>query len=132
MTDNVDRARSSYEAFARGDLDGALAMMHDDIEWHQAQGLPHGGIYRGLATVRAVVFDPIDDEWWDGFGADPEEFVALGDHVAVIGRYTARSRTTGAPLDVPFLHLWTFRDGLAVRFRQYTDTHGWVSALGVD
>ena len=51
---SVETVRSSYEAFARGDLDGALAMMDDDIEWHQAQGLPHGGIYHGLATVRAA------------------------------------------------------------------------------
>src|SRR5262249_49574524 len=39
--DNVAIARSSYEAFGRHDLDGALSMMDDDIEWHQAQGLPH-------------------------------------------------------------------------------------------
>ena len=24
-------------------------MMDDDIEWHQAQGLPHGGVYHGMA-----------------------------------------------------------------------------------
>ena len=41
---SVDAVRSSYEAFGRGDLDGALAMMDEDIVWHQAQGLPHGGL----------------------------------------------------------------------------------------
>src|SRR5579872_6199977 len=46
--DNVAIAKGSYEAFGRGDLDGALSMMDDDIEWHQAQGLPHGGVYSGL------------------------------------------------------------------------------------
>ena len=132
MTDNVEFARRSYEAFADGDLDGALAPMHEDIEWHQAQGLPHGGHYRGLDTVRAAIFDPIDAQWWEDFAADPEEFIGLGEHVVVLGRYSARARTTGALLDVPFLHLWTFRDGRAVRFRQFTDTRGWVEALGSD
>ena len=37
----VDIVRRSYEAFARGDLDGVMADMHPEIEWHQAQGLPH-------------------------------------------------------------------------------------------
>ena len=54
MTDHVDIARSSYEAFGRGDLDGALAMMDEAIEWHQAQGLPHGDVYQGLAAVSAT------------------------------------------------------------------------------
>ena len=126
---SVDAVRSSYEAFDRGDLDGALAMMDDDIVWHQAQGLPHGGVYHGLATVRANVFDPIDESWWENFRADPEEIIGLGDDVVVLGRYTARAKKTGAPLDVPFAHVWRFRDGKAVRFHQFTDTRGWVEAL---
>jgi ketosteroid isomerase-like protein len=127
---SVEAVRRSYEAFARGDLEGALAMMDDDIEWHQAQGLPHGGVYRGLAAVRAAVFDPLDEEWWEDFRADPDEVIGLGDDVVVLGRYTARAKATGAPLDVPFAHVWHFRDGRAVRFRQFTDTRGWVEALG--
>jgi uncharacterized protein len=129
--DNVDIARSSYEAFARQDLDGALAMMDDDIEWHQAQGLPHGGVYTGLADVRAAIFDPLDEEWWEDFDATPAEFLSCGDHVVVLGRYTGRGRRTGRALDIPFAHVWHFRDGRAVRFHQFTDTRGWVEALGL-
>jgi uncharacterized protein len=125
----IDAVRSSYEAFARHDLDGALAMMDDDIVWHQAQGLPHGGTYHGLATVRAKVFDPLDESWWDEFDAAPEEIIGLGDDVVVLGRYTARAKQTGKPLDVPFCHVWRFRDGKAVRFHQFVDTRGWVEAL---
>ena len=33
---SVEAVRSSYEAFAQSDLDRALAMMDDDIVWHQA------------------------------------------------------------------------------------------------
>ena len=130
--DNVAIARSSYEAFGRGDLDGALAMMHDDIEWHQAQGLPHGGIYHGLANVRAAIFDPLDEAWWEDFDATPTEFLVGGDHVVVLGRYTGRGKQTGAPLDIPFAHVWHFSGGRAVRFHQFTDTRGWVAALGLD
>jgi len=126
---NVAAARSSYEAFARGDLDGALAMMDDEIVWHQAQGLPHGGEYRGLGAVRAAIFDPLDEQWWDDFEAMPAEFIGCGNHVVVLGRYTARAKISGAPLDVPFAHLWLFHEGRAVRFHQFTDTRGWTDAL---
>jgi ketosteroid isomerase-like protein len=125
----VEAVRSSYEAFARGDLDGALALMDDEIVWHQAQGLPHGGVYHGLAAVRANVFDPIEDQWWEGFAATPDEVIGCGDHVVVLGRYTATAKASGAELDVPFAHVWRFRDGRAIRFHQFTDTRGWTDAL---
>lgn len=128
----AEAVRRSYEAFSRGDLDGALSLFAEDVEWHQAEGLPHGGVYRGLAEVRAAVFDPIRAEWWSAFDARPDEVVSCGDHVLVLGRYTGRSRASGAILDVPFAHVWTFQGERAVRFRQFTDTRGWVRALGFD
>jgi len=59
----VDIVKRSYEAFALDDLDAVMADMHPDIEWHQAQGLPHGGVYHGLQEVRRAIFDPLDEEW---------------------------------------------------------------------
>ena len=126
---NVAAVRRSYEAFARGDLDAVVAEMDPAIEWHQAQGLPHGGVYRGLEEVRRAIFEPLDEEWWDDFGAEPDELLDAGETVVVLGRYTGRAKRTGKPLDVPFAHVWTFRDGKAVLFRQYLDTAGWLEAL---
>jgi hypothetical protein len=126
---NVAAVRRSYEAFARDDLDGVVADMHEEIEWHQAQGLPHGGFYRGLVEVRRAIFEPLDEEWWDEFSADPDEFIDAGADVLVLGRYRGRAKGTGKELDVPFAHVWSFRDGKAVRFRQFLDTAGWVEAL---
>jgi ketosteroid isomerase-like protein len=129
---NEQIVRRSYEAFALGDLDGALADMADDIEWHQAQGLPHAGTYLGLAEVRANVFDPLDRDWWSEFSAVPHEFLDAGDEVVVLGRYRGVAKLTGRTLDVPFVHVWSMRGGKAWRFRQFLDTAGWVEALAAD
>lgn len=126
---NVEATRRAYEAFARGDMDAVVADMHPAIEWHQAEGLPHGGFYRGLDAVRQAIFDPLGEEWWDDFGADPDELLDAGDEVVVLGRYRGRAKRTGKPLDVPFVHIWSFRDGRAWRFRQFLDTAGWNDAL---
>ena len=127
--DNIAIARSSYEAFGRGDLDGALVMMDEDIEWHQAQGLPHGGLYHGVDEVRKNIFEPLDEAWWSEFSATPGEFLDAGSEVVVLGRYRGVAKETGKRLDVPFVHVWTVEDGKAVRFRQFLDTAGWVEAL---
>jgi ketosteroid isomerase-like protein len=127
---DVERVRRSYEAFARDDLDAVVADMDRAIVWEQAQGLPHGGTYHGLEEVRRNVFDPLHETWWDEFAADPDEFLEAGGEVVVLGRYRGVARGTGRRLDVPFVHVWTFRDGRAVRFRQFLDTAGWNEALG--
>jgi uncharacterized protein len=127
----VEIVKRSYDAFARGDMDGVLGDMDPDIEWHQAQGLPHGGYYRGLDEVRRNIFDPLDAEWWDGFTATPHEFLDAGEHVVVLGRYRGTAKQTGRALDVPFVHVWTLRNDKAVRFRQFLDTAGWVAALEI-
>jgi ketosteroid isomerase-like protein len=127
--DRIALVRRSYEAFARGDLDAVTADMADEIEWHQAQGLPHGGLYEGLAEVRRNVFEPLDADWWDEFVVTPSEFLDAGGEVVVLGRYRGTAKRTGRKLDVPFVHVWTLHDGKAVRFRQFLDTAGWNEAL---
>ena len=128
---SVEIVKRSYDAFARKDLDGVMGDMHPDIEWQQAQGLPHGGTYHGLDAVRRNIFEPLDAEWWSEFSADPDEFLAAGDKVVVIGRYRGLAKETGKRLDVPFVHVWMLQEERAVRFRQFLDTAGWVEALKI-
>ena len=127
----VEIVKRSYDAFERKDLAGVLGDMHPEIVWEQAQGLPHGGIYHGPEEVRRNIFEPLDAEWWDEFSAAPDEFIAAGDQVVVIGRYRGVGKQTGKRLDVPFVHVWTLLDGKAIRFRQFLDTAGWVGALEI-
>ena len=49
---SVEIVQRSYDAFARKDLAGVMGDMHPEIEWQQAQDLPHGGTYHGLEEVR--------------------------------------------------------------------------------
>jgi hypothetical protein len=128
---NLELVQRSYEAFARDDLDAVLADMHPEIEWHQAQGLPHGGFYRGVEEVRRNIFDPLDEEWWDEFTAEPDQFLDAGSEIVVLGRYRGVAKQTGKELDVPFVHVWSVQAGKAVRFRQFLDTAGWVAALDI-
>lgn len=118
---NVDFVKSTYAAFGRGDVPAVLGAMAPDIVWHEAEGMPYGGVYHGGDAVAENVFGPISQDV-EGFTVTPEEFIASGDAVAAIVRYTGTGKNTGEKLDVPAVHIWDLRDGKVQQFRQFIDT----------
>jgi uncharacterized protein len=69
----------------------------------------------------AGVFARIQADF-DGFRVVVGELAGGGDVVVMLGRYQAKSKRSGKPLDVQCAHTWWFRDGKAVRFQQMVDT----------
>jgi ketosteroid isomerase-like protein len=47
----------------------------------------------------------------------------------VIGRSRGRAKRTGQEFDVPIVHIWTLREGKAVRGQVHMDTARMVRAL---
>lgn len=113
--------RAVYEAFGRGDVPAVLGAMAADIEWHEADGMPYGGVYHGGEAVAQNVFGPITQDVVD-FAVTAEEFIASGDAVAAVVRYTGTGRATGKELNLPVVHLWQVRNGKVEQFRQFIDT----------
>src|ERR1044072_8661879 len=44
---NLDSVKSTYEAFATGDIFKVLGNLSPDIAWTEAEGFPYAGTYRG-------------------------------------------------------------------------------------
>ena len=127
--DTLTTAQNFYLALAGGDIDGALGLLHEDVEWTEAERSPYyAGTLRGPNAVVVGVLAPINSDF-DDFAATPVEFVADAERVAVFGTYTGVAKTTGTRLSVPFVHLWTMADGRLRRFVQYTDSAPWSEAL---
>ena len=120
-TESADLVRSLYEAFARGDVPAVLGAMAEDIEWHEAEGMPYGGVHHGPNGVVQGVFGPLLQDIPD-FTVTPEEIIASGDRVAVVGRYRGTGAASGERLDMPVVHVWDVADGKIARFRQFADT----------
>ena len=92
---NVEIARRSYAAFARHDLDAVLADLHEDVEWQQAQGLPHGGTYRGRDEVRRFFAEEIHESARTDFKI--YTVLEQKNFALVFGRYTESEG--GAPVE---------------------------------
>jgi uncharacterized protein len=121
MNGNLDILRGAYEAFARGDVPTVLGVLAPDISWTEAEGFPYGGTYVGPEAVLTGVFMKLGTEW-DGYSAVPHEFIAQGDAIVALGTYSGKYKLSGKSFSAPFAHVWNFRNGKAVRFRQHTDT----------
>jgi len=129
--ENVEVVKGTYDAFGRGDVPAVLGAFAEDIEWFEAEGMPYGGLHRGPDAVAQNVFGPITEDV-EGFALVTGEFIASGDSVAAVVRYTGTGKATGKPLDVPAVHVWDVRDGRLARFRQYIDTVKYAEVVPAD
>jgi uncharacterized protein len=116
-SDNVELLKGTYEAFGRGDIPAVMASFAEDIEWNAPEVLPHGGSTRGHEGVGAF-FQRLGSTW-EGFGLELQDFVGDEDRVCVTGR--ASGKLDGSDTGYGFVHSWTMRDGVAVRFDEYVD-----------
>jgi ketosteroid isomerase-like protein len=127
MTDRVDLVRRAYEAFGTGDIP-TVASMLAETEWHEAEGMPYGGVFNGADEIFSKVLGPIAQDV-EGFQATPEELLPVGDdRVITLGQYTGKGAS--GPVDVRYAHLWTVREDKIVKFEQFTDTKLFCEAVG--
>jgi ketosteroid isomerase-like protein len=125
---NIQLVQNLYATMARRDEAGVLALMDDEIEIVQTPLLPWGGHYRGKAGVLEFfgkLLGNLDTQ------LKLEEFYEADENrVIVIGRTHGHVRENNAPFDVRLVHVWTTKDGKAVRFEPYINTPEMLRVLG--
>jgi hypothetical protein len=110
VTDNERLLRRAYELFNARDIDGALALMHSDVDWPNGM---EGGRERGHAAVR--------DYWTRQFGiidshVDPIGFEEDDEGRVVVDVHQVVRDTTGKLLSEGNVqHVYTIRGGLVER-----------------
>jgi ketosteroid isomerase-like protein len=127
---NVDVVRGIYEAFGKGDVPAVLGALDPAVEWWEAEGFIYadGNPYRGPDAVLQGVFARLMSDW-DGFAVTPEGVLDAGDTIVGHGYYTGTHKQTGKAVRAQFAHMFRIRDGKVHRFRQYTDTAQFMSAI---
>jgi ketosteroid isomerase-like protein len=119
MNTQNEIVRDFYAKLSTGDAPGALGLMAEDIEWTTMWHYKVVG--RGPQKVAEGLLAPLMAEW-SSFALAPEEFIADGDTVVSLGRFTGVHGASGKSVDARYAHVWTVRDGRIARFRQYIDT----------
>jgi ketosteroid isomerase-like protein len=128
MGDATGVVRRSFELLNAGDIDGAVELMHPEVEFHDVAEIPGSTTYRGREGIRrwwATVREPLEELRFE-FG----EVVESGDKLAVVTRAVGRGRGSGAEVDWTFTTVWTVRDGLIHYHQGYADHAEALRAMG--
>jgi ketosteroid isomerase-like protein len=129
VASNVELVRQGYEAFNRGDMDAAFANFDPEIEWITAPRTPFAGTYRGPEEIRRLIRD--QREVFGEIRMEPYELFENGDLVVAFVRQRATGKASGAAIEIVVGHLWTLRDGKAVRFEGFPEREKALEAAGL-
>src|SRR5690348_5759181 len=93
--DNVRFIQDVYAAYARGDSQYILNNTTDDVEWinEGPEAIPYAGTFKGRQQVQRF-FQNLGTTVDNG-KVTATEWVAEGENVVAIGRFTATVKATG-------------------------------------
>jgi ketosteroid isomerase-like protein len=127
---NLATVQSAYQAFSRGDVAAIIALCAPDIDWKSngsADDFPTLGPRRGRDGVAEFFRLVAQHDSFTSF--EPLSFDAAGDKVFVEGHYGITATATGRHFESDWLHVFTIHDGLATRWREFTDTAAFAAAF---
>ena len=117
---NITLIQRIYAAFSTGDVQAILNNVETSAEWinYGPGTIPYGGNFTGRIPA---FFQAIGDSTTEG-KVVADRFIAEGDSVVSLGRYTANVRSTGRKIDTPLAHVFTVRNGKVTSWIGFSDS----------
>jgi ketosteroid isomerase-like protein len=112
--DDIRVLLDGYEAWNRGEFDVLAEVLDPEMEWEPGFGDLNAGVHHGADGFRGFV-----DSWlesFDDFSIRPELLVQAGDTVVVVAHQHGRGQGSGIELDTRVVHVWTVKQGKALRW----------------
>ena len=117
----AETVRLQYRAAATGDMDLWRTVVAEDVEWTESAGFPLAGTYRTPDGTIDGVFTKLAEDW-DDWTTHDDTYVAEGERVVVLARYSARNKATGKTMEARVAHSFIVRAGRIVRMEQIVDS----------
>jgi len=119
---SVEIVRQIWVAIRNRDFDGLAALLDNRIVWTvpAMPGVPFAGTWTGREQIRE--FFRVVDQAQEAIKFVPDEVIAQGGKVVVIGRFENRVRATGAISRSDWSQLWTIANGRALAMTEFVDT----------
>ncbi len=127
--ENVKIVQEAYAAFEQGDVERLVGMFAEEADWFvpgPTDVIPSAGTRHGREQIAQFFSALHESENIEEFV--PKFFVAQDERVITFGRTLSRVRATKRTYETEWTHVFTFRDGKIVTFREFYDTAAAVEA----
>jgi ketosteroid isomerase-like protein len=123
--DNVQTVQRFYNALFAGDIPTTLTLVTEDVDvlMYGAPIIPWTGPRRGRRELEQNLRLITDAHEFQAFQMN--EFIVAKESVVILGNERCRVRATGRVVEAQWAQVFTFRDGLISRYREYSDTEAW-------
>ncbi len=128
--DNQSVVQRAYDYFAKGDLDGLLAMLTDDVRWSTvgpSKASPFFG--ERIGREGAAEYFRCLSEIVEITNISPNRFLTDGDTVVVLGHSDGVSRRTGDPTRAQWVQVFTVRGDQISSYQEFADNTVILDAL---
>ena len=127
--ENVEIVRGIHNEYARGNLRAGMELYDWDILYIPRRDLPNPGRYLGPESIREWMLGWLDA--WDNFSITAEELIDAGDSVITGVRQRGIGKQSGAPTELTFFQVWTFRGRRIIRIEQFATKEEALQAVGL-
>jgi ketosteroid isomerase-like protein len=126
--DDVRVLLDGYEAWNKRADDVLAEVLDPEMEWEPGFEALESGVHRGADGFRQFVASWIES--FDDFRIRPDLLIQVGDQIVVIAHQQGRGHGSGIELETQVVHVWTIRDGKAVRWWGPRTRDEAIAALG--
>jgi uncharacterized protein len=120
--ENTRLVQRAYQSIEAGDIQALLNSFAEDVQWQlpEMENVPFAGTWQGHEGVRQFFSKVFEVQ--DAVEFEPQDYIAQGDIVVVLGRFLMRIKETGRDFASDWAHVWTVQGGKVKRFYEYVDT----------
>jgi ketosteroid isomerase-like protein len=127
--DHVETLRQIYSEWARGNFRAGQDLWDPDVVFSLRPEFPDATSYHGTEGVRAYMRGFLAA--WTDVTITAEEFIAANGSVAVGVYQRGIGQESGAPVELRYFQVWTFRGAKAIRFEAIRDRADVLEVIGL-
>jgi ketosteroid isomerase-like protein len=127
--EHLDAVRSVYDAWERGDFQGAPNIYDPLALLVQGEGFPDKGPHLGIDGIRKYMRGFL--EAWEHITIEAEELIDAGDSVVAAIFQRGKGKGSGVEAEFRYFHVWTFRGDKVIRLETMRERAEALAATGL-